>query len=177
MSKIKVPEGMVDAAIEALRVKWGYRVYVTMESHRDNAETSIRAALQWLSKNPIVPTEEQILLEAKATRPVDVSMYIQWIAWWQRHCFLTPEPIGEWTDKFLAQFPSGYTPTHDELDKLWNNIFRAGHGWVPPEQRSEIKAKQEVEDLLFRADVEEKSRTMSGNERIKEAYRRGKEAR
>jgi hypothetical protein len=141
---------------------------------------ALEAALRWLGENPIVPTAQQVgelVLAApiSATRQ-DYAATIFCMTEWQKRMFLAPEPVEDWTDRLLVQFPSGRTPTHDELDKLWNNIFRAGHGWVPPEQRAEVKIKEEIEDLLFRSDVDEKGRTMSGNERIKEAYCRGKKA-
>jgi len=165
MSEIKVPEGMLEAAHKALG---GFTSHTAIER-------GLEAALRWLSEQSIVPTRDQVemlVAESPLLDPLDQHRRIA--RRWMQIAFLAHEPVEEWTDRILAQFPSGYTPTHDELDKLWNNLFRAGHGWVPPEQRAEIKAEQEVEDLLFRADVDEKGRSMSGNERIKEAYRRGK---
>jgi hypothetical protein len=49
---------------------------------------------------------------------------------------LEPKSVAEdYADRILKNATLGYTPTHAELDKIWDHIFRAGHGWVPPEMR------------------------------------------
>jgi hypothetical protein len=53
---------------------------------------------------------------------------------WYRKAF--PDE-GDYADKLLRHAPLGRTPTHAELDKIWDHIFCAGHGWVPPSQRQE----------------------------------------
>jgi hypothetical protein len=51
-----------------------------------------------------------------------------------RRMFLAPEE--DYADRILKNASPGYTPTHAELDKIWDHIFRAGHGWTPPELRN-----------------------------------------
>ena len=82
-----------------------------------------------------LPEDGTVEFLAGTTRPVAV--------WWQgnRHrvvTFAEPDPPQDkdLADRiFEAVGPLGYTPTHAELDKIWDHIFRAGHGWTPPETR------------------------------------------
>ncbi len=60
---IEVPEAMLDAAVEGLRVAWGYRKEEwessSYQGHRNIARIAIKAALLWQRNNPQVPTEER----------------------------------------------------------------------------------------------------------------------
>ena len=83
-TKIKVPEGMLKAAM-----------LVTIGVSRLEAEKTLEAAMWWLAENPIVPTPEQarelwktasagILNEANRAAASAIE--------WQRRMFLAPEP-------------------------------------------------------------------------------------
>lgn len=167
MNKIKVPERMLQAVyLDTCPCSVKYK----------EMEKYLESALRWLSENSIIPTEEQILAEAKATRLVDAAMHVQWIGWWQRRMFLAPEPVEDYADRLLKNVQHGYTPTHEELDKLWDCLFRTGHGWTPPEERKRAEEIKDIGDLMFHRPVTESGFTMTGNERIAEAYRRGQKA-
>lgn len=168
MNKIKVPEGMLKAAEEA---------FGNTEYEEQIVNRVLEAALRWLSENHLVPTEDQIISDARAISRLDASMHIQWIGWWHRRMFLAPEPVPveDWTERFLAQFPSGYTPTHTEMDKIWETIFPAAHGWTPPPFRDSNKSVAEVDarisDLIFSYPTNVTIQT--AEDRIRRAYRRG----
>ena len=86
--KILVPEGMLRAAIDAS----GITNHITIAK-------AVKAVLGWLSKNPIVPTEEQATaLFASIEHPVGATgegwgkVASDIAVEWQRHMFLKPEP-------------------------------------------------------------------------------------
>ena len=82
MTMIKVPEGMLKAALE----RWPLH---GDEDHR--TLDRLEAALQWLSENPIVPTSEQS--EELAERSGISTGNVQYaLSLWQRRMFLAPEP-------------------------------------------------------------------------------------
>ena len=83
-----VPEGMLKAAIDAS----GITNHITIAK-------AVKAVLGWLSKNPIVPTEEQATaLFASIEHPVGATgegwgkVASDIAVEWQRRCFLAPEP-------------------------------------------------------------------------------------
>ena len=85
MKKIIVPDGMLKSANDA----WIACEYEKLDAMRD----ALEAALLWLSENPIVPTDEQIVL-LKRECPTRIEFYrFRWAtAEWQRRMFLAPEP-------------------------------------------------------------------------------------
>lgn len=166
-----VPVGMINAAWVAVGAKMKECVdkgYGNRPAELHVARIAVEAALRWLSENPVIPSQDEI---GKKFPEWSASSFQaqKVIMWWQRHMFLAPE--SNWVDDVIETAPTGYTPTHEELDKIWNHIFRAGHGWFPPESRKE----EIISDLFFQTQIVEKGRTMTANERIQEAYRRGKE--
>ena len=85
MKKIKVPEGMLEAAS---------RVFVSSNRPAvDNLQDQIEAALLWLTEHPIVPTDEQI---ADMMGFDDESPFITTVRTgirkWQRRMFDDPDP-------------------------------------------------------------------------------------
>lgn len=127
MSEIKVPEAMLDAACNNGYAKgWERREIAGI----------LEAALRWWSENPIVPTKEQANFI-----PKDVGAFTTfqgWVIEFQRRMFLAPEPVKDLADRAIESAPCyGLTPTHAELDKLWEHYFLAGHKWVPPSYRKE----------------------------------------
>jgi hypothetical protein len=127
--KIVVPDGMLEAFWAEF--SGGVR---GPDSHRRTVD-GLNAALQWLSENPIMPTDEQSK-EMYDTVSDSDGMFHSWrgvtalVVDWQRHMFLAPEPH------------------------------------IP----------EDIKDLMFHRPVVENGFTMTGNERIAEAYRRGKKA-
>ena len=85
-TKIKIPEGMLEAAAMELS-DVGFRSDVIAY----DVKRMLKAALRWLSENPIVPTDAQI--EEMKIKLVPVHPH--WsniVAEWQRRMFLAPEP-------------------------------------------------------------------------------------
>lgn len=85
MKKIKVPEGMIDAADNTL-------------VPRKSKETILEAALEWLADNPIIPSDlEAAKLMQDAydigwKRPFSGLDYVTfYAAEWQKRMFLEPE--------------------------------------------------------------------------------------
>lgn len=85
MGKIVVPKGMIEAANAAISVE------------HPSTWRILQAALQWLSENPVVPSDEQ-LCNISDKLPVKMAKIV-WserdralIAEWQRQMFLAPEP-------------------------------------------------------------------------------------
>jgi hypothetical protein len=134
--KYVVPEGGLKAAL-------GQVDYA--RAHSGVEEGIIKRALQdfvrWLSENPMEPTEQQVI-DLFDTFNGKGHLEIHRITEWQRRMFLAPKE--DYADRILKNASPGYTPNHAELDKIWEHIFRAGHGWTPPEQR---KRKDIVETL------------------------------
>ena len=114
--KILVPEGMLKAAVEAVRVRseFGFHFIDNKDELRSRrarivaqTQDTLEAALLWLSENPIVPTNEQ-------TQGVCDSIFVgseylldprDAMVEWQRRMFLAPEPevpeeIKELVDSF-----------------------------------------------------------------------------
>ena len=88
MKKIQVPEGMLIAAIQAT-----CDTRLGMAEHNDLSMRVVKAALLWLSENPIEPTYDQTeecrRLHRYVTEPLKV--YQQVAVEWQRRMFLAPE--------------------------------------------------------------------------------------
>jgi hypothetical protein len=122
--KIVVPEGMLKTAIQESRCADVSLMTVGLQS-----------ALRWLIENPILVSDEVAMevwgtVTGKFSGKLIAAMF-QNI---QRRMFLAPEE--DYVDRILKNASPGYTPTHAELDKIWDHIFRAGHGWTPPELRN-----------------------------------------
>lgn len=93
MSKIKVPEGMLEAAVRASGIKEGYEEYAVENQRR--ASVILEAALLWLSENPIrmsVPMALEVLKDSRwrmmSTDPQQFAVAVQDA---QRRMFLAPE--------------------------------------------------------------------------------------
>lgn len=108
--KIVVPEGMFDAAMEAVQA-------IPMRGNVgsiDRVNGALKAALRWLSENPIVPTKEQW---DELRRTCWVPDELQAVEW-QRRMFLAPQPEQVVEVRVLAS----------DLDKLveaFENVKRA----------------------------------------------------
>lgn len=92
--KIVVPEGMLVAGVDSVA-----RLRGMGETTREHYTAVLKAALLWLSENPIVPTERQerdlcdAWMEAKQSQS---NTFVHASAFgaveWQRRMFLAPEP-------------------------------------------------------------------------------------
>ncbi len=129
--KYVVPEGMYNAVIEVLPPHVSVQLSAMMGF--PGVQRMLEAALRWLSENPIVPTIEQATEMSDSGHPC-VLDGVWYATEWQRRMFLLA-PQEDYADRILKNASLGYTPTHAELDKIWEHIFRAGHGWTPPELR------------------------------------------
>lgn len=124
--KIKVPEGMLQAARQATK-GW------------DFCPEALEAALRWLSSNPIAPTQSQANDLANAYRGAEpygcATQYA--IAEWQRRMLLAPEPeVGLVVKRIIERF-QGVTLTPREADTIIDEIALVTHGWVRPDLRTE----------------------------------------
>jgi hypothetical protein len=85
--KIVVPEGMSDAALEAV-------LAIPMRGNVgsvDRVNGALKAALRWLSENPIVPTNEQYSKLYNELSSKDAWITYNAVIEWQRRMFLAPE--------------------------------------------------------------------------------------
>lgn len=133
MSKIKVPEGMWEAAKKAL-LESPPSVYAERGASRICSE----AALRWLSENPIVPTDEQIETEAikqtgfypnQSAKKEAFVLGAKWAFEHQRRVFLAPVPDPDEAIKDLL----------DPLDP--NNRFLANQRILEAYRRGQQHAK------------------------------------
>ena len=79
MNKIKVPEGMLKAALKVLDEFDG--------PHDKGIAYALEDALRWLSENPIVPTHSQVQEMANAC-PYYTCDVVKFISAWQERMFL-----------------------------------------------------------------------------------------
>lgn len=94
MKKIKVPEGMLEAAMRA-SMEAGLGIGPSTE-----LVIPIEAALLWLTEHPIVPADEQLdsllydfgLQDHENAKPYSKAQARCLVVGWQRRMFLAPEP-------------------------------------------------------------------------------------
>lgn len=105
-TKIKVPEGMLEAAVDASMLRWedandGYRkssMGVEAEKQlRRNLPAVIEAALLWQQENAPVPTEDQLGdLQNKYHALPEQGAGVVWPIWicgeWIRRMYDAPQP-------------------------------------------------------------------------------------
>ena len=107
MKRIVVPDGMYQAALK-------------FQDSGIQCEAALRAALEWLAENPIIPTKEQCDAIYDDSPYNDMEDYenrlsSQWaFSEWQRRMFLAPEEpmIGEET---VGQFCARYQKIGDAV--------------------------------------------------------------
>jgi hypothetical protein len=85
----------------------------------------LEAAMRWLAENPIVPTEEQILLDAVPSLGSARRDIQHHIAAWQRRMFLSPEPEIPEAVKGLM-FSSGNGEADRRMIEAYKRGFEAG---------------------------------------------------
>jgi len=125
MSEIKVPDGMLKAAM-ASRMSIKGQIAPWSEGM---CLQVLEAALRWLSENPIVPTYNQLNSFASERTSPDA---IQWFcAEWQRRMFLAPDhPEIPEEVKDLQIDINAYDPVHKIMIKHHNEdvieAFRRG---------------------------------------------------
>lgn len=87
--KIKVPEGMLKAALKPFPDnQWAIREESRMRLH-------LEAALRWLSENPIVPTSKDLEKIAHNGRFTGEPSASSWCIEWQRRMFLVEPEVPE----------------------------------------------------------------------------------
>jgi hypothetical protein len=92
MSEIKVPEGMLKAALGSVNDR---RTVHCPLCSLNELEGILKSAIQWLSENPIAPTNKQAESLHKFWREYDgntVASIDATVTEWQRRMFLEPEP-------------------------------------------------------------------------------------
>ena len=136
--KIVVPGGMLDAALEVARERRGYPHLASLGTARlkANVQAELEAALRWIAKNPIGPTNEQakeLWRTSTAGETNEARRASLAAVEWQRRMFLAPEPevpeeikdllfVGGilTADQVLNEYPKG------EVDKLILEAYRRG---------------------------------------------------
>lgn len=86
--RVVVPEGMLDEYMGAVGITHKHE-------SRPACRKRLESVLQWLSENPIVPTEQQSLDMATGGKfdSFDNWELVRWsVCEWQRRMFLAPEP-------------------------------------------------------------------------------------
>lgn len=99
-----IPEGMLAAA---------ERAYNDCIFENNRSEETVEAAVRWLAKNPIVPTEEQLdSVMSSSSGPMDIRAYVKLcLVEFQRRMFLEPEPEPEVPEEVMDLVLSpGLTP-------------------------------------------------------------------
>jgi len=121
MAKIKVPEGMLDAVLEAQGPSCDPVI----------TKSALEAALRWLSENPIGPTQKQSRdLYRDVPQGLLVDEVPSWYAEeWQRRMFLAPElEIPKDVSDIISWF-TVYCGEHPEFEEIKREVviaFRRG---------------------------------------------------
>lgn len=136
MSDIKVPEEMLEAGEQALHGKaWpgtdeeGRRntVMFTAVEAQDIGAAVLKAALRWLSENPIVPTDEQWKAINHERQWPDNAYRRRWlVVEWQRRMFLAPEPEPALKDLLWKANPYPNTGAEYRHDETVKEAYRRG---------------------------------------------------
>ena len=180
MSKVNVPDEMLDAFMGKLLEELpesDSRIKALRQSWRKE----LNAVVQWLD------AELEKMIEAN---PYDKDMYgrSESLSGYDRRfghnraigmvrsMFLIPEP-----NPLKVEVPKAGTYHIDEQGKATECIKGepkkdysvTDGGWFTHSPQKEKSVAEEVNNLLFRSDVAENNRTMTANERIAEAFRRG----
>lgn len=124
--KYRVPKGMLEAVEKSLRANNAYlQDGLTRDVEDIVLPLLVKAALRWLSQNPIVPTESQekevhdYVLRDNPLRPAPSPwswIKIGWIEG-QRRMFLVPEPDREAVKDLLYNY--GDQQPSNELGRKW----------------------------------------------------------
>lgn len=120
MKKILVPCRMAQVATNAIIDLWDGKPshWNPSTDKMTIAMAALEAALQWLSENPIVPSQTQAMELTGFTKYQDLELARARLALtrWQRRMFLAPEP-----------------EVHEEIEELlWKDDFSKSKGtiWV-----------------------------------------------
>ena len=113
--KIAIPEGMLEAAVAAVKIP------VSGQLARNQTHDILEAALRWLSENPIEPTQKQSRkLYADVPQGLLVDEVPSWYAVeWQRRMFLAPDlEVPEDVDDLL--WPVGCHTSVETVEQINN---------------------------------------------------------
>jgi hypothetical protein len=126
MKKIVVPEGMLRAAIDESQ-------YATLglSGHNVIIERTVKAALRWLSENPIVPTRRQVEeISVPYYRSSAVAKEHAMVEW-QRQMFLAPEPqVVSMAGRRVLNSVMGSTFTPEDYKAIEFALRTATHGVI-----------------------------------------------
>lgn len=155
--KIVVPEGMHRAAVERLLLYENFRVdafepntSTPQQQASGRASVALEAALRWQSKNPIVPTPEQMAqlkMSSFDWSENEAPTMEEFIAEWQRRMYLAPEQeIGSVAQDIIDRM-RGVTLSSMEADAIVDELSCIAHGWSKHGQKPEVP--EEIKDLLW----------------------------
>jgi hypothetical protein len=191
-TKIKVPSSMIDAFWKAYNVAlsaWGDKSAAETVSYCGNK--GLEAALGWLSENPIVPTNKQIVqchAGMDQANDVDTRFEVSFYRQWQSRMFMAPEPgtktLFETDGAVVLQDTKTGIVASDEtkegaaakLERLIHrqNEFAKVHA-PEPEVPEEIKELLWPYDNVYPTQAD-KIRVEGHNAGLLEAYRRGQQS-
>jgi len=173
--KIVVPGGMLDAALEVARERRGYPHLASLETARlkANVQAELEAALRWIAKNPIGPTNEQakeLWRTSTAGETNEARRASLAAVEWQRRMFLAPEP--EVQNEICAKCGGRILRTPDGT---WYH-GRSAVGYFDHEASPEPEVPEEIKDLILPNIKSGFFKPEVVNERMAECYRRGQKA-
>lgn len=194
--KIKVPEGMIEAAHKASEFTDYEREKRTLRFAPGIINTILEAALVWLTEHPIVPTDEQMntayfeVYKCRLSEASDREKVAKFVADLQRHIFDAPEPeVPHLTETEIDLAALGYIADINggmdikaAIGKTLRRFLRNREEFRPKHPRTfNAECPEEIKDMLLDARAPDSEHSFFKpsvyNERITEAYRRGKESR
>lgn len=131
-TRIIVPEGMSSSGGTALAGMFGYPK--PEPRHIDEANCVLRAALRWLTENPIVPTEKQFAkLYDELSEVNDGRLTYRAVVEWQRVMFSAPKP-NPVVEK-VKQTVMGTTLTNSEANEITAAVWQCVSPTSAPKEK------------------------------------------
>lgn len=131
--KIIVPDGMLNASLQAACQRWGYKKEdwaSVMQQHKETARLVLEAGLRWLSDNPIYLTDAGVheIIVAIGDYSGSRHAHRMQFAELQRTLFLAPElkiPDGVEDLMWSESLYSGDLRFHEAIPDINKNIVEA----------------------------------------------------
>lgn len=196
MSKINVPDEMLDAAINELGSKnFGNTLHVSLSGDLrwPGMEPILNQSLRWLVENGHTLLNDvqlkEISDEWESDKAHNGKHFYRWVIRESlRRMFLAPEeksvpdgtveyltgttrPVAIWWQN--SRWPIQTITSENSDHKCPVDGALGSHKSLWGDLMPGYSESEEIKNLLFRPDVAEKDRTMTANERITEAFRRG----
>ena len=177
--KIRVPDGMLEAALQACPNTYPHGV-----------EAALLACCKWMSENPIVPTDKQVDQLNSYVIPPKKNFMREMLMEWQRRMFLVEEPskIQDVLDRMM-----GRAFTESEANSIIETVRASTAKTAAPSDQiwpivpAPGKTLSETWEMIDRSALDEPIRDLlcpennrpypkECNSAIRAAFRRGKES-